>query len=352
MTSELKEMSRKNSGKRGKANIFDVAELAGVSIKTVSRVVNNEPNVQEKTRDKVLKAVAKLNFMPNSAARGLSGKRSYVIGLAYENPHEFSYMKDVLNGALEVCDRNGYSLLLRPLALPNDSLENDIRQFVLQTRLDGIILTAPICDDSQIAALLEDLKIPSAQISPRDQQQGSLGIVCNDEEASFSLTQFLISQGHKSIGFIKGHPDHAAADNRLKGYRRALKANRISYSRALVRQGYFTFDSGKACARKLLNLSERPSAIIASNDDMAAGVFFEAHEENLSIPGDLSVVGFDDTPIASHLWPPLTTVRQPISDMAETATTLLISRLQNREPQTALEPFNCELVIRNSTGPV
>jgi LacI family transcriptional regulator len=345
-------MPRKSSSNRRKANIFDVAELAGVSIKTVSRVVNNEPNVQEKTRDKVLKAVARLDYRPNAAARGLSGKRSYVLGLAYENPHEFSYMKDVLDGALEVCERSGYSLLLRPLSLPSDSLEEDIHQFVLQTRLDGIILTAPICDNREVASLLADLKIPSAHISPKESGEGAISINCNDEEASYSLTQFLISQGHRVIGFIKGHPTHGATAKRLKGYRKALKENHIRYSPTLVRQGYFTFDSGKASARKLLNQQHPPSAIIASNDDMAAGVFFEAHDKGLAIPKDLSVAGFDDTPIASRIWPPLTTVRQPISDMAETAAMLLISRLQNREPCAAPEPFTCELVIRDSTGPV
>lgn len=345
-------MPGKKSASKQKANIFDVAKLAGVSIKTVSRVANNEPNVQESTRNKVLKAIARLNYRPNAAARGLSGKRSYVIGLVYENPHEFSYMKDVLNGALEVCEGGGYSLLLRPIVLPDKSLEDDVRHFVLQTRLDGIILTAPICDNPNIQQLLSELKIPFAQISPKEKKEGSIGITCNDEDASYSLTQFLISQGHREIGFIKGHPDHGASRMRLRGYRRALKANGIAYSATLVRQGYFDFNSGKVSTRKLLAMKKRPSAIIASNDDMAAGVIFEAHEEGLSIPGDLSVAGFDDTPIASQIWPPLTTVRQPILDMAKTATTMLVNRLQNREVPDANDTFSCKLVIRASTGPI
>ena len=336
---------------KSRANIFDVAELAGVSIKTVSRVVNKEPNVQRSTREKVESAIHALAYRPNAAARGLSGKRSYVIGLVYENPREFSYMKDVLNGALEACETGGYSLLLRPLKLPNESLADDIRQFVLQTRLDGMVLTAPICDYSTVTSLLTEMKIPCALISPTERREDRLSIACNDEEASASLTQILISQGHKSIGFIKGHPDHGATNNRFQGYCRALEENKIRFSEKMVRQGYFSFESGKDCGKNLMELVNRPSAIIASNDDMAAGVIFEAHEKGLKIPSELSVVGFDDTPIATQIWPPLTTVRQPIVEMSRTLTNLLIVELQSRHRQLSPAPFSCEMVIRSSSGP-
>ena len=346
----LKNKSTSSKSKKA-AKIFDVAEMAGVSIKTVSRVVNNEPNVQEKTREKVLKEIARLNYRPNIAARGLSGKRSYVIGLVYENPHEFSYMKDVLNGALQVCDNAGYSLLLRPLTLPGESLVEDIRQVVFKTGMDGIVLTAPIVDIPEVKSMLSDQDIPYACLAPRDHEDNSIVIQCDDEAASLALTEYVISLGHKRIAFIKGHPDHGASHKRFKGYRAALKKHNLKYESSLVKQGYFDFESGKVAARKLLNMQNFPSAIIASNDDMAAGVAFEGHENGFSIPEDISVVGFDDSPTASHMWPPLTTVRQPITEMAARATELLILQLQGGDVSSQEAAYTCELVIRSSSGP-
>ena len=332
------------------AKIFDVAEMAGVSIKTVSRVVNNEPNVQEKTREKVMQAIERLDYRPNVAARGLSGKRSYVIGLVYENPHEFSYMKNVLNGALHVCDKSGYSLLLRPLTLPDESLVDDIRQFVFKTRMDGIVLTAPIVDIPEVKSMLSDQDIPYACLAPRDHEDNAIVIQCDDEAASLSLTEYMISLGHQRIAFIKGHPDHGATHKRLRGYRAALKKHNLAYDAKLVKQGYFDFESGKSAAQKLLGLAQLPTAIIASNDDMAAGVAFEAHEKGIAIPQDVSVVGFDDSPTASHVWPPLTTVRQPITEMAARATELLIHQLQGGDVSKKESAYNCEIVVRASSG--
>ncbi|MBD3647431.1 MAG: LacI family DNA-binding transcriptional regulator [Pseudomonadales bacterium] len=343
-------MSEKSSSLSGKATIVDVAELAGVSIKTVSRVVNNEPNVRAKTRDKVMDAITRLNYQPNTAARTLSGKRSYVIGLIYENPHEFSYIGGMLNGALHACEEEGYSLLLRPVTLPDQSIADRVRHFVLQARVDGIVLPPPLGDMEEVTETLADLDIPFAAITPKQPRPGSVNITCDDEQASFELTEYLIKQGHTRIGFIKGHPDHGATELRQAGYRAALKAHGVPVNRSFVRQGYFNFESGKKSAAKLLDLEPRPTVIIASNDDMAAGVMFEARERGLSIPDDLSVVGFDDTPLASHMWPTLTTVRQPISRMADAATRALIHRLRDdADERTVEKDFHCELVIRNSS---
>ena len=335
-----------------KVTIFDVAERAGVSIKTVSRVVNNESNVRDATREKVLGAIRELHYKPNAAARELSGKRSRLVGLVYENAQEFSYLKDVLNGTLDACEARGYSLLLCPLALPNPDIAARVREFATQARVEGIVLPAPLGDVPAVTALLQQLRIPVAAIAPKDPQPEEINVSCNDGEATHSLAEVLIEQGHRAIGFIKGHPDHGASAVRFAGYRRALERHGIAFSAALVRQGYFDFDSGKTAASELLDLAEPPSAIVASNDDMAAGVLFEARERGLSVPGDLSVVGFDDTQIASRLWPPLTTVRQPIMQMAETAAGLLIDKLNGEAVQSPDEPFECEVVIRNSTAPL
>ncbi|XOV86431.1 MAG: LacI family DNA-binding transcriptional regulator [Pseudomonadota bacterium] len=336
---------------RKKSTIFDVAALAGVSIKTVSRVVNREAGVHEKTQAKVEDAIARLSYRPNIAARGLSGRRSYVVGLVYENPHEFSYMKDVLNGALRACEREGYTLLLRPVTLPDRALAENIRQFSIQTSMDGIILPAPLGDIDEVQMLLKELALPSALIAAKTRGEGSLNVLGNDEEASYMVTRYVFEQGHSRIGFIKGHPDHGATEKRLRGYRRCLKDHGLVYDRSLVKPGHFDFESGRDAARKLLSMSERPTAIIASNDDMAAGVLFEAHERALQVPGDLTVIGFDDTPVASHVWPPLTTVRQPIIEMAEAATQMLIRQLRGESVVVPDAPFDCELIVRQSSGP-
>ncbi len=347
MTVTTKAVAEKTQ--KGNPTIFDVASAAGVSIKTVSRVVNNEPNVRAKTREKVLAAIQELHYQPNSAARGLSGKRSYTIGLVYENPHEFSYVGDVLNGAIEACESEGYALLLRPITLPTDSIAESVRQFVTQTRVDGLVLPAPICDSEEVLGLLEELNIPFATLSPKNPRSHAISILCEEEQASFELTEYVIKQGHSRIGFVKGHPDHGASKKRYKGYRRALKTNRIKHDAGLVCQGYFDFNSGRRAARKQLALADRPTVILSSNDDMAAGVLFEARESGLQVPEDLSIVGFDDTPLASHLWPPLTTVRQPIRRMAGSATRLLIQKLRGGEVIDLPELFHCEVIIRGST---
>ncbi len=341
-------MGRSKSSE-GNATIFDVAERAGVSIKTVSRVFNNEPNVREKTRKKVLAAISSLNYQPSSAARGLSGKRSFTIGLIYENPHEFSYVGGVLNAALEACDREGYTLLLEPLTLPETELVEAVRQFVMQTRIDGLLLTAPLCDDAEVLAYLRAANVPVALITPDVPVSDTISIMCEDETVSCQLTDYVLGLGHEVVGFIKGHPDHSSSRKRFAGYRKALKARGIPYNASLVRQGYFDFDSGRLAAEKLLSLPKRPTAIIASNDDMAAGAFFEARERGFIVPDQLSLVGFDDTPLASHIWPPMTTVRQPIPQMADAAVRLLIQKIRGEEATIDGAEFHCEIMIRRST---
>ena len=270
--------------------------------------------------------------------------------MVYENPHEFSYMKDVLNGALSACEAGEHSLLLRPLTLPSPEVAEHIERFVVQARVEGIILPSPMGDVPEVLRLLRRLEIPFAAIAPKAPAPGQTNILCEDQEACLSLTEFLIERGHRRVGFIKGDPEHGATGKRFSGYRQALRKHGLGYADGLVRQGYFDFDSGKAAAAELLDLPKAPTAIIASNDDMAAGVLFEARRRGLAIPGDLSVVGFDDTPLASRLWPPLTTVRQPIKEMAETAARLLMDRLNGKAAEPPRAPFPCEIVVRESAA--
>ncbi|MDE0349729.1 MAG: LacI family DNA-binding transcriptional regulator [Gammaproteobacteria bacterium] len=343
-------MPTRRDARSNKVTIFDVAARAGVSIKTVSRVVNKESNVRAQTRERVLDAVRALHYRPNAAARALSGNRSRVVGLVYENAQEFSYTQHVLNGALGACEARDYALLLCPTGLPNPDIVDRVRDFAAEGRVEGVVLPAPLGDLAEVRALLSELSIPFAAITPKEPSPEEINISCRDRDATFGLTEYLIGQGHRAIGFITGHPDHAASGERYAGYRDALRDHGVPFAEDLVRQGYFDFESGKRAAGALLELTPAPSAIIASNDDMAAGVLFEARERGTSVPGDLSIVGFDDTRIASRVWPPLTTARQPIARMAETATRLLIDRLDGEPARSPEQSFECELVIRESTA--
>lgn len=343
-------MPSRRDTRPGKVTIFDVAARAGVSIKTVSRVVNNESNVREQTREKVLSAVRELRYRPNAAARALSGNRSRVVGLLYENAQEFGYTQHVLNGALAVCEARDYALLLCPIGLPSPDIVERVRDFTAEGRIEGMLLPAPMGDLPEVRSLLGELRIPFAAITPKDPLPQEINVTCKDRDATFALTEYLIEQGHRAIGFVTGHPDHGASAERYAGYREALRKHGVPFAKERVRQGYFDFESGKQAARALLDLEAGPSAIIASNDDMAAGVLFEARERGVAVPDDLSIVGFDDTRIASRVWPPLTTARQPIARMAETATRLLIDRLNGEPARSPQEPFECELVIRESTA--
>ena len=340
---------RKVAGSAKKATITDVAKKAGVSIKTVSRVVNKEPNVTDKTRERVSKAISRLDYQPNMSARRLAGNRSFSVGLLYENPHEFSYMKDVLNGVFETCTEGGYSLVLRPCKFPVKLLMQDVEQFLQQSGVDGVILTSPIGDVIEVTELLQNHDLPFAQIAPKRENPDWTWVQSDDLEASVTLTDYVVSLGHKRIGFVKGHKDHGATGLRYRGYKNSLKQHGIAFDKSLVRPGSFDFESGKRAAVALLALEEPPTAIIASNDDTASGVIHVAHEMGMVIPKQLSVAGFDDTPLASRLWPPLTTVKQPIFEMASLVTKLLIDDIRGTDIADHHENFEFELVVRSST---
>ena len=331
------------AGRRG-ATIREVAHRAGVSIKTVSRVLNNEPNVRPETRKRVQKAVSDLDYEPLPAARGLAGRRTFSIGLLYENPHEFSYIHRLLEGAYAACEAKGHALLLRPCTA--DLTPATVRQFVRQTRVDGVLLTAPIADRSDVTSLLASSGVVFAQISPREINPDWTSVGPDDAAASRALTQHVLALGHRRIAFIKGDPKHGASHKRLAGHLSCLRDQGLEADPALIVEGNFDFDSGRRGLAALWQLPAPPTAVIACNDDTAAGVVVAAHERGIGVPGMLSVAGFDDSPTATHTWPALTTVRQPIAAIGFRATELLISTIGG-EPARQ-ETFDCDLVSRAS----
>ncbi|HUB85681.1 MAG TPA: LacI family DNA-binding transcriptional regulator [Rhizomicrobium sp.] len=331
---------------------MDVARGADVAIKTVSRVLNNEANVRPDTRERVLKVIKALNYSPNLAARGLASNRSFLVGLLYDNPSP-DYMNGVQLGALARCRAGGFHLLVEICTEETGNSANQILSMIAQTRVDGVILTPPVSDNPVILQALARDEIPHVLIAPPKPSGDMLSVHMDDRRAAYDMTSYLISLGHKRIGFIKGHPKHGAAKTRFLGFRDALKEHRIEMKDSLVSQGYFSFESGVESARELLGQSRMPTAIFAANDDMAAGVIATAHKMGISVPEDLSVAGFDDTPVASITWPSLTTIRQPIVEMAGAAADLLLARIKNRGRRPSATPssqqFQYELVKRAST---
>lgn len=310
-----------------RARIQDVAEQAGVAIKTVSRVLNNEPNVREETRARVLAVVKRLNYHPSLSARSLAGRRSYLVGLVYENPSA-NYIVDVQHGAMSRCRKGRFQLLMHQVTGRGEDLQREVIGLVDQTHLDGLIVTAPLSESAELIRALDRRSVPFVRIAPNDLQHRTPYADMDDEGAAREMTDYLLGLGHRRIGFIIGHPDHHASGLRLRGYRASLQAHGIAFRPQLVRQGHFVFDSGLEAARQLLTMAQAPTAIFASNDDMAAGVLMAAHEMGIAVPDGLSVAGFDDTYIARSVWPRLTTVHQPSYNLAYTAADLLLQMLQ------------------------
>ena len=326
--------------------IKDVSAMAGVSTKTVSRVLNKERYVSDDARARVEAAVAQLNFRPSQAARTLAGRRSFQIALIYDN-HSPHYIHQIQTGVWSRCLEEGVRLLAQPCDVASPTLADEVGGLIDQTQVDGVILSSPVTDAAAALDELERRSIPYVRISPGTEHGRYSSVSMDDAQAADDMTSHLIALGHRRIGFIIGHANHAASDLRLYGYRRALDRAGIAFEPKYVRPGQFDFASGEAAAERMLDLPNPPTAIFASNDDMAAGVLTVAHRRGLSLPRDLSVAGFDDTALASQLWPPLTTVRQPTRDLAYAAAALLFEG----EEDPVHRRLAHELVVRASTAP-
>jgi LacI family transcriptional regulator len=327
-----------------RVTIKDVSRVAGVSIKTVSRVMNKEKYVREETRRRVEAAVAQLNFSPSLAARTLAGSRSFQIALIYDN-HSPYYIHAIQEGVWARCRAEGVRMLAQPVDIASETLAQEIGGLIDETHVDGVILSSPVTDAPEALAELERRGIRFVRISPGTNHAITSSVFMDDAQAADDMTMHLINEGHRRIGFILGHPNHMASDQRHYGYRRALDRAGIDYEPDLVRAGLFDFASGMAAAEELLKRRAKPTAIFASNDDMAAGVLSYAHRMGLDVPQDLSVAGFDDTDLAQLVWPPLTTIRQPTRDLAYAATGLLFG-----EDEGAIhQRLPHELMVRAST---
>jgi LacI family transcriptional regulator len=331
-----------------RVTINDVARASDTSKKTVSRVLNQEPGVRKEVRDRVMTAVAELNYRPLTSARSLASNRSFMIGLLYDNLSP-SYVMEVQAGVQEACEAHQYSMMVQPLDSKARDFMERVEGILWRHRPDGLILTPPITDHPALLAHLRTNELPYASIAPR-KPQGVAGVILQEREAAAAMVDHLVALGHRRIAHIIGDPKHGAGVWRLAGYRDGLKRAGLAERADYMVQGQFSFESGVNAARQLLRLKQRPTAIFAADDDMAVGAIWAAAEAGVTVPSEVSICGFDDTTIATQVWPLLTTVHQPVRDMGKRATEeLLLGLLGKGEPR--MVEVDYQMRLRASTAP-
>ncbi|MBW4331592.1 LacI family DNA-binding transcriptional regulator [Stakelama sp. CBK3Z-3] len=338
---------RRGSGANGAPTIADVARVAGVSAMTVSRVINAETNVRASTREAVKAAIAQLNYQPNSAARTLAGAMKRRIGLLYSNPSA-NYLSEFLVGSLEQASRSDVQLVVEKCELGDHELE--VARHLINSGIDALLLPPPLCDSPALLELVQARGIPFVLVGT-GQPDGALNTVrIDDFAAARAMTDHILALGHRRIGFIKGNSALSVSALRLEGYCAALEAAGVARDESLIVQGHFTYRSGLDGAEELLDADNPPTAIFAGNDDMAAATVAVAHRRGLDVPGDLTVCGFDDTTLATAIWPELTTICQPIAEMARAAVDLLVRMLGGNGDDTQGNKLqlNFDLIRRQS----
>jgi LacI family transcriptional regulator len=342
---------RRGLGGEKKPTINDVARLAGVSKKTVSRVINQSPFVKEATREKISAIIAEIGFSPDPQARGLAFRRSFLIGLVYDNPNP-QYVVNMQLGMLDAMRGSGYELVVHPCNRGNQTFLADFRRFIERQKLSGVVLTPSVSEDDRVKAVLDEVGCAYIRIASVPVDEPAHIIVSNDRQGGRAAARHLAELGHTRIGFISGPASVRSSHERRGGFEEELKDRGLKLQADYVMQGAYTFETGISCATELLKRSPRPTAIFAANDEMAAGVLHAIRRAGLRCPEDVSVVGFDDFQIASSVWPPLTTVRTPTREIGRMAAEKLIG-LDAAEDHTreAAPTTSPALVVRDSSGP-
>ncbi|AWB69220.1 LacI family transcriptional regulator (plasmid) [Saccharobesus litoralis] len=334
-----------------KVTINDIARMAGVSKRTVSRVINNSDKVGKKTKELIDKIIAETGFVPDKQARGLASSRSYLLGLVYDNPDAL-YIDEVQRGVLDYCSNGGYELVVHPCSYKSEDLIANVLSFVKRSKLDGIVILPPASEIDELGATLDDNNIPYIRIVSGRSENAENFVVSNDGQAVFELVDFLITLNHEKIAMITGPMNYRSSKERFSGYKVATEKAKLNLPQNYVVEGTNQYISGIECANVLLDLPERPSAIIANNDEMAAGALKVAVAKGIKVPEELSICGFDDNLLASRIMPQLTTARRPVRQMAKAAAKKLIAKIENGNPSVIVEEVVVapKVVIRESTA--
>lgn len=336
-------------GKR--ATINDVARIAEVSKKTVSRVINQSPFVREDTRERVNAVIKELGFIPDPQARGLAFRRSFLVGMIYDNPSP-TYVVNMQQGVLDALKGSGLELVVHPCQRTSPTLLEDIRGFVERQRLFGVIMPPSMSEDENVIALLKELDTPYVRIASVALDEPQAMVVTNDWIGAAEAAYHLADLGHRRIALVRGLDLFRSSQTRGKGFSDALAERGIPLPPEYDIYGAYTFESGIEAGHQLLSLPKPPTAIFTLNDDMAIGVMQAARDRGLELPRDLSIVGFDDLPMAARVWPNLTSVRLPIRDMGRMAAEKLLAPMRGIDPAQLKQPtIRPALIVRKSALP-
>lgn len=345
-----------HDGRRGAASIVDVARRAGVSPKTVSRVVNGDAHVSERTLRRVRQAIQELGYVRNVSAARLRAKRSFEVALVYYRGFPlFGWVGDIISSAVRAATTRGYEVITHPSDLPGQQSKEQLLKLVDERRVEGLIFLPPFGGFDEITDALAHGTAPYVAIQPPNSDVPWPSVSHEYRKCAAEMTHYLIDMGHRRIGFIQGSPSIPSTFERLAGYRAALQERGIAYDPALVRSGEFNFETGVVFGRQLLTMKQRPTAIFGCNDEIAAGVIQAAYRIGLRMPDDLSVAGYDDADWARMLTPALTTISQSAAQTALEATELLLNLIGGNQEETADLPVRRQLpgklLVRESTGP-
>ena len=341
------------------ATIKDVAKLAGVSFKTVSRVINNVDSVSPALQDKVRAAIDELGYQPNLSARDLRGRPSS-IAFIYDNPNSH-YVIELQKGILAECHARGYELVIHPCDSRADDIIDQLHRLLRRVNVGGLVLTPPLSETGSVVQALLEVGIPFVRVISGSGAPDTLSpcVYIDDRHAAYDITRHLIAHGHRRIAFLSGDPEHKSTGERFEGYKAAFQDSNLELDPDLVIEGHYSFESGVERTKQLLESASRPTAVFACNDEIAAGTLFSARMNGVDVPQDLSIAGFEDSPFSRQTWPNVTTARQLNEKMARSATTLLIDEITRRrdngaDPQAIPDAVGVrpELVVRESTGPV
>lgn len=331
----------------GRVTINDIARLANVSKKTVSRIINKSPLVSAETRKRVEEIIAEHGFRPDPQARALAFRKSFLIGLAYDNPSP-QYVVNMQRGILDTLMTTDYQLVLQPVDRAIPGYQDEICKFVERHRPSGMIMPPSVSEDDKLAEMLRDLNCNYVRIASVELDEPHRMIRTQDAEGAAQAARHLATLGHKRIANIHGPKTFRSAHERLYGFRTGLAEFGLELDPNLTMEAGYTFETGVQAADSLLARSNRPTAIFAGNDEMAIGIFTSARKAGLSVPDELSIVGFDDTPMAARIWPQLTTVKLPIREMGREAAKRLLEQLSGQTTKFTRE-FTPEIVVRQST---
>ena len=330
------------------ATINDIARLSGVSKKTVSRIINNSPLVRKDTREKVETLMREVGYTPDPLARGLAFRRSFLIGMVYDNPTA-QYVVDMQNGALDALRGSSFELVVHPCDTRSPGYIEGVKRFVQQQKLHGVILVPRASEDQALADMLEEIGCRFTRIASLPLDDTSQMVITHDRDGAAEAADYLLSLGHRDIALITGPSAYRSAHERTAGFIEALHNRGIELPPGRIIEAGYTFESGVAAAEKLLLGKQRPTAIFTGNDEMAAGVYKVAMRAGISIPRELSIVGYDDSPLASRLWPSLTSVRRNTRDTGRTAAAMLLQpEGKNAMPIASVRPH---LIVRDSCQP-